>query len=123
MTKYACVTKEKYEKMYKTDQESDTREDLSVGEDLETFIRKIKDGHVNKDTIPEDGDHSETFSLCLLKKEDRRKLEQKDSEFMKTFPFHLIGKADVPEAEWTASESNLKFEKSKCYRETYSIDT
>ena len=39
---------------------------------------------------------------------------------MKTF-WHEE-KADVPEAEWKASESNQKFSKSVCYRGTYFID-
>ena len=39
---------------------------------------------------------------------------------MKTFWW---GKeADVPEAEWNASESNLKFSESECYRKTHFID-
>ena len=42
MSKQKCITKEKYEKLYKTDEESEKRMDLSVGEDLETFIGRIK---------------------------------------------------------------------------------
>ena len=42
MEKMRCITKEKYETMYKTNKESEEREDLSVGEDLETFIGDIK---------------------------------------------------------------------------------
>ena len=56
MYKENCITKEKYEEMYKTDEESEKRMDLSVGEDLETFIGRIKNGEINKDTIPEGGD-------------------------------------------------------------------
>ena len=37
--------------MYKTEKESETRMDLSVGEDLETFIQRIKNGEINKDNI------------------------------------------------------------------------
>ena len=105
--------------MYKTDEESEIRMDLSVGEDLETFIGRIKNGEINKDTIPE---HKDLFLLCLLDKEERKKLEQKDYDFLKTFWLNWNGKADVPEAEWKASESNMKFAKSKCERETYFID-
>ena len=36
--------------------------------------------------------------------------------------FWLEREADVPEAEWNASESNLKFSQSSCYRRTYFID-
>ena len=119
MHKTNCITKEEFEEMYKTEEESETRMDLSVGEDLETFIERIKNGEINKDTIPEDGDFKGSFLLCLLDKEERNKLEQKDKDFMKTFGDR---EADVPEAEWNASESNLKFSESLCRRETYFID-
>ena len=120
--KFNCITKEKYEEMYKANKETEKREDLSVGEDLETFIRKIKNGQINKYTIPEDGERIAMFLSCLLKTEERRKLEQKDNAFMNTFSFHQVGLADVHEVEWKASESNLKFARSVCWRKTYSID-
>ena len=49
MFKFGCITKEKYEEIYKANEEIEEREDLSVGEDLETFIGKIKDGKMNKE--------------------------------------------------------------------------
>ena len=58
--------------MYKTNEETEERMDLSVGEDLETFIGRIKNGEINKDTIPEYGEHTVTFLLCLLDKEERK---------------------------------------------------
>ena len=138
MMKEQCITKEKHDEMYKTNEESNERKDLSVEEDLESFIERIKTGKINykethyKGTILEKIDEAETFSLCLLDKEKRKKLEQKDEEFMKTFYHHeshhdfyrkkYYGDVDVPEAEWKASESNLKFAKSVCFRETYLID-
>jgi len=90
MKKQQCITKEKYEELYQTNEESDKRMDLSVGEDLESFIERIKTGKINKETIPVKGDFSKTFLLCLLVKEKRKKLEQKDEEFMKTFYHHEI---------------------------------
>ena len=39
---------------------------------------------------------------------------------MKTFVRRR--KVDVPEAEWNASESNLKFSESYCFRLTHFID-
>ena len=122
MSKDRCITKEKFEEMYQTKEESETRMDLSVGEDLETFIERIKNGEINKDTIPEHGDRKNSFLLCLLDKEERKKLEQKDEDFMETFNFNQMGEADVPEAEWNASESNLKFSESYCFRLTHFID-
>ena len=124
MRKENCITKEKFDEMYKTKEESEERMDLSVGEDLETFIERIKNGKINKDTIPEDGEKKRTFLLCLLDEEERKKLERKDLDFMKTFWEHFYGGgADVPEAEWKVSEYNMKFAKSDCRRWTHFIDT
>ena len=108
--------------MYKANEEIEEREDLSVGEDLETFIRKIKDGKMNKETIPVNGDRNYTFLTCLLDKVERKKLDQKDEAFLETFLWYGRGEVDVPEAEWKASESNLKFANNDCYRTTYVID-
>ena len=73
MHRLNCITKEKFEEMYKTEEESETRMDFSVGEDLETFIERIKHGEINKDTIPERGDRKESFLLCLLDEKERKK--------------------------------------------------
>ena len=127
LTKYSCITKEKHEEMYKTNEESETRMDLSVGEDLETFIERIKNGEINKDTITENGEIKGLFLLCLLGKEERKKLEQKNIDFLETFVNNEFDESDelpvdVPEAEWKASESNLKFARSMGLRSTYFID-
>ena len=120
MRKTNCITKEKFEEMYKTKEENETRMDLSVGEDLETFIERIKNRKIYKDTIPEFGNYKGSFLLCLLDKEERKKLDQKDEDVMKTFNYREA--ADVPEADWKASESNLKFSASHGCRITYFID-
>ena len=122
MHKHNCITKEKYEKMYKTNEESEIRMDLSVQEDLETFIERIKNGKINKGAIHDFGEHKETFLLCLLDKEQRKKLEEKDEYIMRTFYGNLSGRADVPEVEWKASECNMKYARSECLRKTYFID-
>ena len=122
MFKDDCITKETYEKMYRINEESEKRRDLSVGEDLETFIKRIKNGKINKDTIPCDGEFGHSFLLCLLDEEERKKLEQKDEDFMWTFVSNCRGNADVSEAEWAASDSNLKFTNTDCYRYTYFIN-
>ena len=129
MSKQNCITKEKYLEMYKTNEDSEKRKDLSVGEDLETFIGNIKSGKLKKDTIPEDGDYklvyNESFLLCLLDEEESNKLEQEDEDFMETFHDFIdpdYRSPDVPAAEWAASESSLKFARSECWRATYFID-
>ena len=64
MHKEHCITKEKYEEMYKTDEESEKRMDLSLGEDLETLIEGIKNGKIYTDT--KNGEIKKLFLLCLL---------------------------------------------------------
>ena len=131
MSKYHCITKEKYEELYKTNEDSEKRMVLSVGEDLETFIEKIKNGEINKYTILDKtgntsltGDVSDTFLLCLLDKDERKKLAQKDKAYMTTYVNHLLGRdVDVPEDEWKASDSKMKFAKFECRRWTYFIDS
>ena len=123
MFKMNCITMEKYEEHYKTNEESAKRTDLSLGEDLESFIGKIKDGKINHYTIPENGDQNFYFLLCLLDKEERKKLEQRDETFLETFEWDMVGgEADVLEAEWKASASDMKFSKSLCWRATYFIE-
>ena len=77
MVKENCITKEKYEEMYKTNEESEKREDLSVGEDLEFLIGNIKMG--NFPTREENVCYrcKSSFLLRLLGTEERRKLEGK----------------------------------------------
>ena len=125
MFKMNCITLEKYEEYYKTNtinsEEGGKR--ISVGDDLETFLGEVKDGKLNNHTIPEIGDICNTFLLCLLDKEERKKLEQRDETFMETFEWDMLGgEADVPEAEWKASASDMKFSKSLCWRATYFIE-
>ena len=122
MHKLNCITKERFEEMYQTKEEKETRMDLSVGEDLETFIERIKKGEINKDTIKSAGEDNTSFLLCLLDKEDRKRLEEKDESFLETFYWHQDEEADVPETEWKASESTLKFSESECIRCTNFID-
>ena len=118
MSKNKCITKEKVEEMYKTDEENETRMDLSFGEDLESFIERIKNGEIKSRELT-----FNKFFTCLLNKEERKKLEQKDEDFIATFYHARMGHdADVPEAEWKESESNLKFSLSLCTRDTHFID-
>ena len=122
MSKHKCITKKKFDELYQTNEENEERMDLSIGEDLETLIGNIKTGKIHRNTVYGGSDSKMSFLLCLLDKKERSKLEQKDEAFMRTFICHPDDPVDVPEAEWKASESNLKFLKSKCYRFTYIID-
>ena len=96
--KHECITKEKYDEMYKTNEESEKRMDLSVGEDLESFIENIKNGKMNEDTMScsrccqPQADRSQPFLICLLDGAQRRKLEQKDQAFMEKFSNHYLEK-------------------------------
>ena len=55
---------------------------------------------------------------CIIDTEERRKLEEKNEDFMRTFE---KAEPDVPEAEWKESESNMKFAKFSCSRKTYFV--
>ena len=126
MSKEKCITKEKFDMEYEitNDEEKNKRErdDYSVGEDLDTLLRKIKNGEVTKETIPEDGEVKWSHLLCLLDKEERRSLDSKDKNFLETF---LHGNyADVPDVEWKQTEfKHLKFSRSLAGRQTHFIDT
>ena len=133
MIKENCITKEQFDIEYgitneegeiKTDN-LEERDDLSVGEDLETYIRRIKNGEITKETIPggeRDGERKRSHLFCLLDKEERRKLDTKDQQFFETFLQTEL--ADVPEEEWKKTEfKHLKFSRSFAERRTYFIDT
>ena len=117
MTKNKCITKEKYEEEYKINEDIEEREDLSLGDDLETFVTNIKQGRITKETS-----YEVKFLIRLLNAKDRRRLDQKDIEYMETFIYNDFGEADVPKEEWESSESDLKFSLSWCYRHTYLIE-
>ena len=85
MSKNNCITKEKYDAMYEKIEDNCKRKDLSIGEDLETLMSRIKNHKMNKDSIPFDGDFKESFLLCLLDNEERKNLEQKNEAFLQTF--------------------------------------
>ena len=123
MYKQNCITKEKYTEEYKINDEIGEREELSLGEDLETFLTNIKQGRLTNETIAYEEDFTKyTFLIRLLNANDRRRLDQKDKEFMETFFRNSYGEADVPREEWESSESNLKFSQSWCHRETHFIE-
>ena len=121
MNKEKCITKEKYEELYKIDEEIEAKEDLSLGDDLETFVTNVQHGEITKKTISDENWNS-FFLIRLLDTKDRKKLDQKDQEFMETFEYNIVGKADVPKEEWDLSESNLKFSQSFCSRLTLFIE-
>ena len=98
MLKNNCITKEKYEEIYKINEQSEERGDLSVGEDLETFLRNIKDGKMNSGMFSYNQDSPfflasnggmpnnkrrppeksrDLFLICLLDREERKNLIKK----------------------------------------------
>ena len=117
MIKVKCITKEKYEEEYQINEDIEKREDFSLGDDLETFVANIKQGG-----LPEESSYVRKFLICLLNTNDRRRLDQKDKEYMETFCNNDLGEADVPKEEWESSESSLKFSQSWCWRSTYLIE-
>ena len=82
----------------------------SVGNDLESFIRRVKAGLIRKRKISCHGEMQKSFQLSLLSDEDIKKLEIEDIEYMDSF--------------WSTSnvsKSDMIFSRSKCYRRTYII--
>ena len=131
MVKHDCITKERFDLEYGIANEDEgeiidnpDRDDFSVGEDLETFIGRIKDGEIIE------ADYKESYLFRLLDRVERRKLDIKDAAFYHTFSgCHMFGSfyttlenVDVPEAEWQKTEfKHLKFSRSKSSRVTYLI--
>ena len=127
MFKLNCITKEKFDKLYgitngekKNKTNNDRRDDLSVGEDLETYIRRIKNGEVTTETILENGEIKRSHLICLLQGKKRRKLNMGNKDFLKTF---LHPDPDVPKEEWTKTEyKHLKFSSSFASRVTFFVE-
>ena len=126
MFKRNCITKEKFDLEYRikndeNDMKNEERDDLSVGEDLESFYSRIKNGEMTKERISEGGEHKFSKLLCLLDEEERGKLERKDKDFLRTFAYNYL--ADVLPNEWKNTEfEHLKFSKSLADRRTAFID-
>ena len=111
---------------------------LSIGDDLEDLIERIKKDELNESGTGRNG-HDETFTqhgktlhkhgqtftfhVELVTKKDRKKLENGDEQFKKTFwNYDAHGmNPDVSKEEMKASESDLKFALSLCKRSTYLI--
>ena len=90
---------------------------VSVGQDLEEFYSRIKRGKITKET---NGETKFLKLFCLLNKEDRRKIDRGDEDFVKTF-FH--SDPDVPHDEWKRNESkHLKFSSHSASRKTAFVD-
>ena len=119
MWRESCITKEAFDIEYGIKEgekiEVEDREDISVGEDLETFIKRIKNGQVNEITVPNDGESNEIRLLCLLDAEKRKKLEKNDKDYIRTFE---SGIAEDAETEYP----DLKFAMSQAWRRTFIID-
>ena len=116
MSKVNCVTKERFEN-YHNKTNLPESEDFTVGDDLETFIRRIKKGKITQQSIPDRGEEKVSHLFRLLDKEERRKLDMKDQDFLHTFRDR--NDADVPEGHWKNTDyKHLKFSYSWAYRRT-----
>ena len=125
MWRESVITKEEFDIEYgiKKDEEIEMldREDISVGEDLETFIRRIKNCQVNEKTIPDNGDRNGVRLLCLLDFEERRKLESNVPDFIRSFEWgDISGIADDPDVE--TENKDMKYAMSQAWRRTFIID-
>ena len=128
MRKENCITKEQFDMEYgitgNSDKNKKREKDIeykTLGDDLEAFISRIKNGEITKSSIPLNGE-TKTFSLhCLLDKDERRKVDTKDEGFLYTFCHRRW--ADVLYIEFMETEHpNLKYSKSAGFRKTFIFD-
>lgn len=96
--KQRCITKEDFEVFYKVDEDDDRRDDLSIGEDLESLLERIKSGEFCNSLVPVNDEYKESFNIQLLTSEEMVKLKQKDKTFMETF---ASNDPDVTKEKWT----------------------
>ena len=122
MHKNNCITKENFLNDYQSNKIVETRDDLSVGEDLETYIQRVVNGEITREMIPKHGELKGNFLICLLDKKERWKLDRKNEKFLISFWDNESGEADIPLEEWNKSKSNLKFSSSVSWRATYLIE-
>ena len=102
-------------------EETNQRINLSIGEDLESFLERIRNG---VSLIPEYDEYKESFDICLLRPEEIIKLEQKDKSFMNTFinwgeKVTIQSKAERLDRK----KSEKRFSKKLCWRKTLFITT
>ena len=111
MSRLKLITKEKMEKYCMG--EMGTKE--SVNDNLELFFEDIRlgnrPGRVLGITV--------TNFLPKLTEEELDLVERKDGNFMKTFSVIPV---DVDKAEIDASESNSKFLRGYCWRNTFELE-
>ena len=84
---------------------------VSVGNDLESLINRIKTGLICRRKISCHGELQKSYQLSLLSDEKIKKLQSNDIEFLDSF--------------WSTpnvSKSDMIFSRSKCYRRTYIIE-
>ena len=110
-----CITSEDFEIFYKVDEDVDRRDDVSIGEDLESLLERIKSGEFCNSLVPVNDEYKESFNIQLLTPEEMVKLEQKDKTFMETF---ACNNPDVPKEKMDESDSKKKFSYSSCWRKT-----
>lgn len=122
MHKNNVITKEDYMLCYQTNKDLETRDDLSVGEDLETLNKRILNREMTREMISERGELKGHFLICLLDGIERLRLDSKDEDYLTTYWDNECEEVDIPLEEWNKSKSNLKFPSSVSWRATYVIE-
>ena len=117
--RFHCVTKEKYEELYEKGGQIDgSNMELSLGDDLEDFLNRIKNNEIHGHELGPGDNLINTFHLSLLSPGQKRKLAINHDDYHKTFHNH---DPDVPKKEMAKSESKSKYAFSLCRRGTYII--
>ena len=97
-------------------EETNPRINLSIGEDLESFLERIRN---DVSSIPEYDEYKRSFDICLLRPEEIIKLEQKDKTFMNTFAnwgekWIIQNKTE----QMDRKKSEKRFSKKLCWRKS-----
>ena len=117
--KLSCITKEAMEEKFNIKEGENEDQDVTIGDDLESFIQRITSGQITKQSLSDFGEKKQTCQLNLLTAEESKKLQLKDQNYLDSF--HSAN-PDVPESIMKKSEYKTKFAETEFWRETFFIE-
>ena len=87
----------------------------SVNDDLESLFKDIRLGEEPDEEVP-------FYFLPKLTEEEMELVQRKDTNYLQTFSWSIVGDPDVEEAEMILSESDSKFVEGYGWRITFTIE-
>ena len=95
--------------------------EFSLGDDIENFASRSRSLGIKFDEISHLNLGLSSFHLALLKREDQKKIDNENEEFLLTFRDYALfdQNPDVPKAKMEVSESKSKYIISRCERVTF----